>query len=457
VFNSIQKIFVIVLSIIIISIVQPILQPAIISIIRGNAFLSDARHIAYTELSTLMPGIAGRADFTLLTHEIGIFGFLQPQAHIRDVVGLATPVHNKAELWNWDGRATQFNPDIILWPFPNPPHYQLFGFKSKVPLKVFKRTAVASNGTPYALYRRINETNTAIKKQVAALQSMVAGATRLSAPAEAMGLDNDHIGFFAHAPSNIFLDIPADAAAAITLGFGYKNGAWQGANDPDGANFVVRSSNGKLLLHRWLDPKRIATDRGTQFVTVNLPSGIKRIELVIEPGSNTSWDWTYWAAHTWHDKAVLNVNSDVLSENINNSKFFKSDRFDIIKGGGDVITNPLILLDNHYVRNAHSNSLLAYYPSSADFELCFGLRQGAWDKAEFDGVKFSARNDANKSELFTVILHSSLSPTSSQCKSIHLPSADKSKIMLETLENGNSSYDWAYWAVKNISNNSKLP
>lgn len=372
VFNSIKKISAIILSIMIIIVTQPIFQSVVIPTIRGKAN-SHRRYIAYTELSNLMPSITGRADFTLLTHEIGIFGFLQPQAYIRDVVGLATPIHDKKELWNWDGRILQFNPDIILRQLHNPPRYQLFGFKSATSIKAFERVAIASNGAPYALYRPVNETNETIKTQIPALQAMATGATRLSAPIKAVALDNDHFGFFAHAPSNIFLDVP-DNTTAIKLGFGYEARAWQGNNNPDGANFIVRSSNDTLLFHRFLNPKRITTDRGTKFTTINLQSNVKRIELVIEPGSNTKWDWTYWTAHTWHNKIALNSNNAMPFENTYNEILSALDRFDIIKGGGTVNSNPLIFLHNKYVHNAHSESLLAYHPHNANFELCFGIR-----------------------------------------------------------------------------------
>lgn len=311
-FNSIKQTSAIILSMVIIIGVQPILRSTIISIIQGNVskHLSSPRYTAYTQLAALMPNIAGRSDFTLLTHEVGIFGFLHPQAYIRDVVGLATPIHNKNELWNWDNRVAQFDPNLILWPFKNPPHYQIFGVKTKMPIKVFERAIIANNGTPYTLYLRTNAANKTIQKQIVALQAMVAGATRLSAPLKGIGLDNDHIGLFAHAPSNIFLDVPLDASA-ITLGFGYKDGAWQGKNNPDGANFIVRSSNKTPLFNRWLDPKHTITDRGTQFVTINLSSEMERIELVIEPGSNVKWDWTYWAAHNWQNQTTLNADNGI--------------------------------------------------------------------------------------------------------------------------------------------------
>lgn len=52
-----------------------------------------------------------------------------------------------------------------------------------------------------------------------------------------------------------------------------------------------------------------------------------------------------------------------------------------------------------------------------------------------------------------MILSRELSAQSSQCKFINLPNANISKIMLETSKNDNSSYDWAYWEVKNVSSN----
>lgn len=153
--NSIKKISIIMLSIVLLTGIHPILKLAINLIIHSNTLkhLYGIRYPEYVELAAIMPRIAGRLNFTLLTHEVGIFGYLNPRAYIRDVVGLATPVHNKNSLWKWNERVAQFNPDLILWPSKNTPLYQHFGLKPQ--LKLFERVIV-SKSKRYALYRRVN-------------------------------------------------------------------------------------------------------------------------------------------------------------------------------------------------------------------------------------------------------------------------------------------------------------
>src|SRR5262249_42726590 len=87
---------------------------------------TDGRYDAYARLSKTMLQASSDKPITLLTHEIGIFGFLMPHASIRDMVGLATPLTESKDLWNWDKQVAAFDPDYLLWPFPGAPGAKFF-------------------------------------------------------------------------------------------------------------------------------------------------------------------------------------------------------------------------------------------------------------------------------------------------------------------------------------------
>lgn len=103
-----------------------------------------------------------------------------------------------------------------------------------------------------------------------------------------------------HAPSEMTFNIRENAKLARGK-FGFLPGAYAKDANTDGAEFSVEWSNGAeriTLFSRYLDPVRVAADRGLQSFEVRLsgrPGG--RLFLKIEPGpkGNFAWDWTAWA------------------------------------------------------------------------------------------------------------------------------------------------------------------
>jgi hypothetical protein len=101
-----------------------------------------------------------------------------------------------------------------------------------------------------------------------------------------------------HAPSEMVFTVPSGAKTVTGL-FGYVPRAYQVSNYTDGAVFRILWSNGSEnvdLFQRRLDPLHLAADRGMQEFSVDLTrfSGGELI-FKVDPGVNTSWDWTSWA------------------------------------------------------------------------------------------------------------------------------------------------------------------
>ncbi len=103
-----------------------------------------------------------------------------------------------------------------------------------------------------------------------------------------------------HAPSEMSFDVPR-GAASITGRYGFMPGAYTDGGNTNGAEFVIRWSNGQeqaILLKRLLDPMQRNEDRGLQQFNVDLSHlTAGRVYLTILPGphGNNSWDWTVWA------------------------------------------------------------------------------------------------------------------------------------------------------------------
>jgi hypothetical protein len=103
----------------------------------------------------------------------------------------------------------------------------------------------------------------------------------------------------AHAPSEIFLEMPAQASA-IEGGFGLLPGAYTEGNT-DGVVFTVEQIAGdgraEVLFERALRPVSELSDHGPQSFAVPLEEGIRR-RIVLRadtgPRGDGSWDWSYW-------------------------------------------------------------------------------------------------------------------------------------------------------------------
>jgi hypothetical protein len=114
------------------------------------------------------------------------------------------------------------------------------------------------------------------------------------------GIDG-HTAFNAHAPTDIVCELPPDART-VEVEFGIAPGAYAGpSNVTDGVEFRIDwSPPGKdavTLFSRWLTPARVATDRGRQSATVELPpraTGSLVFRTLPGPANDLSFDWSYW-------------------------------------------------------------------------------------------------------------------------------------------------------------------
>jgi hypothetical protein len=103
-----------------------------------------------------------------------------------------------------------------------------------------------------------------------------------------------------HAPSEMSFDIPRGATLASGK-FGLMPGAYTGEGNSNGAEFVIRWSNGQeqaILFKRFLNPKELDADRGLQPFAVdlsNFASGRLYLSILAGPHGNNSWDWTVWS------------------------------------------------------------------------------------------------------------------------------------------------------------------
>lgn len=282
----------------------PVARTAATAVAEGRADQAfiDRRFEAYQELAGRMAEFAGRPDFTLLSHEIGIFGHLAPDAAVHDVVGLATPVQGREDLWNWEKRVAEFEPDLILWPYPDAPGLLTFGLMAPGGPVLFERVATPSNGLSFTLYGRRGKDDLppAMAEAIAQIRTMLTGVEQAGAPVSLLET-GDGLGLFLHAPSRVGIPVPR-GADGVEIGFGYRADAWAGGNRPDGAVFSLRiPGREEPLFSRRLDPVAVPADRGVQKALVPFPAGtaVARIELEIGTGANGSWDWTYWRVPRW--------------------------------------------------------------------------------------------------------------------------------------------------------------
>jgi hypothetical protein len=102
-----------------------------------------------------------------------------------------------------------------------------------------------------------------------------------------------------HARSELTFNV-REGARVVSGKFGYIPGAYSDGGNTDGAEFVIAWSNGGErieLSRRYLDPVRVAADRGLHSFEVSIPPQLGgRLFLSINPGpsGNFSWDWTVW-------------------------------------------------------------------------------------------------------------------------------------------------------------------
>lgn len=149
------------------------------------------------------------------------------------------------------------------------------------PLRV--RPAEAATGyTAIAGHRRL-------------LQQLASSSTL---PASHVALTGDEL--FAHAPAQ--LSLPA-IAGRYTVGFGLRDGAWQGGNQVAEVCFSVALTGGASapldLWRRCLMPLSVPADRGQQQMSFEIaPSQISdtgaRLQFSTTCPTSCAWAWSYW-------------------------------------------------------------------------------------------------------------------------------------------------------------------
>jgi hypothetical protein len=109
------------------------------------------------------------------------------------------------------------------------------------------------------------------------------------------------------APSHLSIRKPV-GARWLSGGLGIFEGAYADPkNSTDGAVFSIYLSAGpasprRELLHRFLNPRDVMSDRGLQSFYVRLPTtaaGVIEFEISPGPHGNNAYDWTYWSRLTF--------------------------------------------------------------------------------------------------------------------------------------------------------------
>ena len=118
------------------------------------------------------------------------------------------------------------------------------------------------------------------------------------------GYDHSNLVFFAHAPSMLTYELPANVTH-LTGSIAIRPGAYAADNPSptDGAEFTVTvvTATGQRaeIFRRLLRPREVAGDRGDQSFDCTLPAWTKgsTIEFAIGngPANSASSDWTYWS------------------------------------------------------------------------------------------------------------------------------------------------------------------
>ena len=107
-----------------------------------------------------------------------------------------------------------------------------------------------------------------------------------------------HVGFFAHAPTEIELT-PPPGARHVAIEFGMKP---DGYNGSDGVEFeivaVQPDGTRQRLFYRWLRPGTVAADRGFQAWSLDRTTPIQGkllFRTLPGPANNSACDWAYWS------------------------------------------------------------------------------------------------------------------------------------------------------------------
>ena len=109
---------------------------------------------------------------------------------------------------------------------------------------------------------------------------------------------------------------------------------------------------------------------------------------------------------------------------------------------------PLIFESGRLARNAHAPSKFSVSAPTIT-QICFGIRNGAWERREFDGVEFivTARgSDGADAAVLDDVLHPTTGTVTSQRMCRAVPDTLRgAALTLTTRPVGTAAYDWAYW------------
>jgi hypothetical protein len=105
---------------------------------------------------------------------------------------------------------------------------------------------------------------------------------------------------FAHPPTTLEFATTANDQG-VRGSFGLIDGAYRNGNATDGVDFSIEfiadDGTRTVLLHRWLNPRANAGDRGRQTFDFTLPSG-RAGRLILRTDNpaarGAAWDWSYW-------------------------------------------------------------------------------------------------------------------------------------------------------------------
>ena len=136
-----------------------------------------------------------------------------------------------------------------------------------------------------------------VDPEIASAMSSYRYLTAAASSASMPGVALDAGQLFAHAPA--MLSIPTPGIGKLTIGFGMRDGAWQGEGKTEGACFRILAgadvSSAVALWNRCLRPMTEVGDRGPQTASLDIgPQHQGRLFLETDCAGTCSWDWTYW-------------------------------------------------------------------------------------------------------------------------------------------------------------------
>lgn len=142
---------------------------------------------------------------------------------------------------------------------------------------------------------RVAAIDTDIGAMLASRRRLIIASSSVPPSTPGIALEVDQL--FAHAPAR--LSIPTPGIGKLTIGFGIRDGAWQGEGKTDGACFRIRAgadaASGVTVWEHCLRPLTQPGDRGQQGARLDIgPQHQGNLFLETDCSGTCNWDWTYW-------------------------------------------------------------------------------------------------------------------------------------------------------------------